>query len=276
MILHFEGWHFTSINEPQKWRCRTPDVRVEILHVPPREWRTQHHFIKFWPFCLKRPGVNRLRSANSSTELKMQGFTTIKMKQSPWFRFHQVFDFLWLMVVLSDHYPHANRPVSNRTRIHDRSVIIFMAKVSYFRTFIFCVFSGIIRPLRPKKKREIFWMLSDTLQIAARRCHTRNGRFSVATWQKAIVLTFEKWVDLFSAFSELLFCFGIRSKEHGRRLLAQIQQSLLGWLAVACHRGGVRMVGCLLWRFLFMPDRSYTDLRGIQCSQPTGAPVDSC
>ena len=27
-----------------------------------------------------------------------------------------------------------------------------MAKVSYFRTFIFCVFSGIIRPLRPKKK----------------------------------------------------------------------------------------------------------------------------
>jgi len=245
MILHFEGWHFTSINEPQKWRCRTPDVRVEILHVPPREWRMQHHFIKFWPFCLKRPGVNRLRSANSSTELKMQGFTTIKMKQSPWFRFHQVFDFLWLMVVLSDHYPHANRPVSNRTRIHDRSVIIF-------------------------------WILSDTLQIAARRCHTRNGRFSVATCRKAIVLIFDRWVDLFSAFSELLFCFGIRSKEHGRRLLAQIQQSLLGWLAVACHRGGVRMVGCLLWRFLFMPDRSYTDLHGIQCSQPTGAPVDSC
>ena len=35
-----------------------------------------------------------------------------------------------------------------------------MAKVSYFRTFIFCVFSGIIRPLRPKKKekkRKMFW-----------------------------------------------------------------------------------------------------------------------
>jgi hypothetical protein len=60
---------------------------------------------------------------------------------------------------------------------------------------------------------------SDTLQIAARRCHSRKGRFSVAVDLLLLV---------FSAFSELFFCFGIRSKEHGRRLLAQIQQSLLG------------------------------------------------
>ena len=39
-----------------------------------------------------------------------------------------------------------------------------MAKVSYFRTFIFCVFSGIIRPLRPKKKNchQIRWHTAAT------------------------------------------------------------------------------------------------------------------
>ena len=63
---------------------------------------------------------------------------------------------------------------------------------------------------------------SDTLQIAARRCHSRKGRFSVA-----VDLLLLLYLVVFSAFSELFFCFGIRSKEHGRRLLAQIQQSLL-------------------------------------------------
>jgi len=48
--------------------------------------------------------------------------------------------------------------------------------------------------------------------------------------------------------------FDIRSRERGRRLLAQIQQSLLDW-AMASHRGWVRMCGWFLWQLLFMPDR---------------------